>query len=442
MAWERVRLGRFLNNRDIRYKPDDERISGLKRIEKIDFEGNIYLSDKPSNTDMILVKKGDLVISGINVEKGAISVYNGEEDVIATIHYSSYEYNPEDVDIEFLKYLVKSKEFVEAIKKQVPGGIKTEIKPKHLLPLELTIPTTLFEQKAIVKELNGRNINITEIATGLTHQLSLVRQLRQAFLREALQGKLVPQNTEDEPAAMFLKKIKAEKEKLVAEKKLKKEKPLPPIKPEEIPFQIPESWVWCRLGEIIFSTEGGKSPNCLHRPANSNEWGVIKTTAVQELRFIEDENKVLPNQFIINEHYKVKKGDVLITRAGPKNRVGIVCCVPKLTSNLILSDKTIRINHSKNLLASEFIAIALNSPGIKPFIEQKMVGMADSQVNISQASMRIFIIPLPPLSEQQRIVAKLEELMGYCDRLEKEIKAAKARNEELMEVVLREVIQQ
>ena len=103
MGWKNVKLGDILTNRDTRFKPSDKNLIGLKRIEKIDFGGNIYISEKPSNTDMILVKKGDLVISGINVEKGAMSVYQDDEDIIATIHYSSYTFNPKLVDIDFLK---------------------------------------------------------------------------------------------------------------------------------------------------------------------------------------------------------------------------------------------------------------------------------------------------------------------------------------------------
>lgn len=80
----------------------------------------------------------------------------------------------------------------------------------------------------------------------LTYQLDLVKQLRQAFLREAMQGKLVPQDSNDEPASVLLEKIKAEKERLIKEKKIKKQKPLPPINKEEIPFEIPKNWVWCR----------------------------------------------------------------------------------------------------------------------------------------------------------------------------------------------------
>src|SRR5690606_26356035 len=93
--------------------------------------------------------------------------------------------------------------------------------------------------------------------TELTHQIDLVKQLRQTFLREAMQGKLVPQDPNDEPASVLLEKIKDEKERLIKEKKIKKQKPLPPITEDEIPFEIPENWVWCRLGEICFKITDG-----------------------------------------------------------------------------------------------------------------------------------------------------------------------------------------
>ena len=440
MSWDKVKLGDFLKVRGNRFKPNDKKIADLKRIDKIDFSGKIFISEKLSNTDMILIKKGDLVISGINVEKGAMAVYTGDEDITATIHYSSYSFEENKTDIEFLKFFLKSIEFKNALKEQVPGGIKTEIKPKHILPLQVVIPTDINDQRKVVKLLRERNAKVDDISLEISHQLTLVKKLRQQLLQDAVQGKLVEQNPSNEPASELLKKIKAEKEKLIGEKKLKKEKELAPIKQEEIPFEIPEGWVWCRLGEIIYNTEGGKSPNCLHQPARGNEYGVIKTTAVQEMYFLENENKVLPTNFKVSEQHKISEGDILITRAGPKNRVGIVCCVENLTRNLILSDKTIRMNHSKDLLFSKFIALTLNSPLIKPIIELKMTGMADSQVNISQDNIKSFPFPLPSLSEQTRIVQKLDELMQYCNELEASIKESEVQNEKLLQQVLREAL--
>lgn len=114
-------------------------------------------------------------------------------------------------------------------------------------------------------EIKNRFVNSEElkdnISTELTHQLNLLKKLRQQLLQDAVQGKLVKQNKNDEPASKLLQKIKAEKEKLIAQKKLKKEKELPPITAAEIPFEIPEKWVWCRLGEICTKIGSGSTPN-------------------------------------------------------------------------------------------------------------------------------------------------------------------------------------
>lgn len=441
MEWIDVKFSDFLKERKGRYKPNDEAIKGLKRIEKIDFSGQIYLSDKPSKTDMILVKDGDLVISGINVEKGAMNIFHGDEDVVATIHYSSYTYDTNVIELEFLKHFLKSKKFKDVLKEQVPGGIKTEIKPKHLLPLKIQIPKSLDDQKKIVEHLDHLYDKLNDSSSEITHQLDLIKNLRQAFLREAMQGLLVSNETSDnKTGADLLAEIQAEKAQLVKEKKIKKPKPLAPITEEEIPFDIPENWTWCRLGQIVEDTEGGKSPNCENRPANKNEWGVIKTTAIQENNFLAEENKVLPNNFEIKDNYIIHIDDLLITRAGPKNRVGIVCFVKEEVSNLILSDKTIRIRNLKHLTNSAYLSYLLNSSLLKEIKESKMTGMADSQVNISQDNMKLIPIALPPLEIQERIVAKLDELMGYCDALEEQVKQSQQTNELLLQQVLREAL--
>ncbi len=332
---------------------------------------------------------------------------------------------------------------------RMKGMANVSLPIKEIAQIEIPLPS-IEEQRKFVAEYGELESNKDELSTELTYQQDLLKQLRQAFLREAMQGRLVPNVLDVPTASELLKKIKAEKAAGNLRTKgtngtggriAKTKNDLPPIKEEEIPFAIPESWVWCRLGEIINDTEGGKSPRCLHEPAKADEWGVLRTTAVQELFFLENENKVLPKNYKVSEQHKVLEGDVLITRAGPKNRVGIVCCVENLTKNLILSDKTIRIKHSKELINSKFIAIALNSPLIKPFIETKMVGMADSQVNISQDSMKGFPIPLPPLAEQNRIVKKLEEVMNLCEELKTTITDNQNYTNQLLQVALKDALQ-
>ena len=444
-----VKISDFLISREEKYKPDDDRLKGLKRLDKINFNGNIYLSEKSTKTDMIIVYPGDLVISGINVQKGAIAVYEGKEPITATIHYSSYMFDPTKIDIEYLKRFLKSSEFIKTLNEQVKGGIKTEIKAKTFLPIEIRLPS-LSEQKKINKYFDSFDQELTELKSELKNQANIITQLKQSILQEAISGQLTAEWRSHHPikkgdpnfdAKALLAKIKAEKEVLMAEGKLKKEKPLPEILPDDIPFDLPKSWVWCRLGKIIFDTEAGKSPKCLNESVNNKEWGVIKTTAVQDLSFLEAENKILPQDFNVNPIHIVRKNDLLITRAGPVNRVGIACCVKEITKNLILSDKTVRIKYVKNLINPQYLAISLNSKDIKKLLKSKMTGMADSQVNITQENIKATFIPLPPLAEQKIIVEKVDHIMKIIDQLEEQIKHRQKLAEDLMQTVLQEAFE-
>lgn len=268
----------------------------------------------------------------------------------------------------------------------------------------------------------------------ITLNTTFPESLKKSILQEAVQGKLVPQNPNDEPASVLLERIRAEKQALIKAGKIKKDKHESVIVTrdkipyeiidgkerciaDEVPFELPESWCWCRLGSISWFFDAGKSPNCIKQSVTGTEYGVITTTSIQLGYFDEQQNKVLPPSFDVKEEMKVNKGDILITRAGPMNRTGVACVVKDIHYNLILSDKTIRINMSDELFDKDYIVTVLNSPKIREQIIGLMSGMDKQQVNVSQDKYKTVFIPLPPLAEQKRIVAKIEELMKYCDKL-------------------------
>ena len=262
------------------------------------------------------------------------------------------------------------------------------------------------------------------------------KQLKNSILQWAIQGKLVPQDPNDEPASVLLEKIRQEKERLIKEKKIKRDKNASVIYrgednsyyekmlatgevkciDKEIPFEIPEGWEWCRLRAIIEGTTAGKSPNCEKRPKKEYEWGVLTTTAIQENVFLPTENKVLPPNYIVNSKHIVQYGDILITRAGPVNRTGVVCLVDKECGNLILSDKTVRIDYLRKYCNPIFIVLVLNSPAIHELLMSVTVGMAASQVNVSQGNIQNTLIPFPGIKEQNRIVVKITNLLPIIER--------------------------
>lgn len=259
-----------------------------------------------------------------------------------------------------------------------------------------------------------------------------IAKLRQSILQLAVQGKLVDQDPNDEPATVLLAKIKAEKARLVKEKKIRKSDPLPPVTAEEALHSLPKGWVWARLGEIIAVMDSGWSPAC-HDWATRNDdaWGVLKTTAVQSLEYRNYEHKELPSNLSPRPEYEVNKGDILITRAGPKNRVGICCLVKETRHKLMISDKIIRFNLAGEIIFDGFIALCLNAGGSKDYIENQKSGMAESQMNVTQPKLKLTPVAIPPYDEQHRIVAKVNQLMSLCDSLESRLMKAEAKAEKL-----------
>ena len=288
------------------------------------------------------------------------------------------------------------------------------------------------------------------------------KQLKNSILQWAIQGKLVPQDPNDEPASVLLDKIRQEKERLIKEKKIKRDKNASIIYrgednsyyekilatgevkciDEEIPFEIPKGWEWCRLRDIILGTNAGKSPNCEKRPKKSEEWGVLTTTSIQENAFLSNENKVLPKHYVINAEHCVRYGDILITRAGPVNRTGIVCMVENNCDKLILSDKTVRIDYMHDYCNPKFLVFVLNSSAIHELVMSATVGMAASQVNVSQSSIQNTLIPFPPSKEQQRIVNKLEALLPQIEKYDNAQNKLDELNKTVKDIIKKSVLQE
>ena len=288
------------------------------------------------------------------------------------------------------------------------------------------------------------------------------KQLKNSILQWAIQGKLVPQDPNDEPASVLLDKIRQEKERLIKEKKIKRDKNASIIYrgednsyyekilatgevkciDDEVPFEIPQGWEWCRLRDIILGTNAGKSPNCEKRPKKSEEWGVLTTTSIQENAFLSNENKVLPKHYVINPEHCVRYGDILITRAGPVNRTGIVCMVENNCDKLILSDKTVRIDYMHDYCNPKFLVFVLNSSAIHELVMSATVGMAASQVNVSQGSIQNTLIPFPPSKEQLRIINKLEALLPQIKKYDNAQNKLDELNKTVKDIIKKSVLQE
>lgn len=236
--------------------------------------------------------------------------------------------------------------------------------------------------------------------------LKVCEELRQAVLQEAIQGKLTKQLPSDGDARTLLERIKAEKEKLIKEKKIKKEKPLAPITDDEIPFDIPENWCWVRLGEVGLTNIG-----LTYKPTDISLDGtiVLRSCNIQNEKMAYDD--IVKVSCDIAEKNYAKAGDILIcVRNGSRKLVGKCAIVDKdgMAFGAFMAVFRSRVNR--------YVKYFLNSS----FFRQDLDGVNTTTINqITQDMLKKQLFPLPPLSEQERIVAKLEKLMAEIDELEK-----------------------
>jgi type I restriction enzyme S subunit len=263
-----------------------------------------------------------------------------------------------------------------------------------------------------------------------------IEQLKQTILQLAVMGKLVPQNPNDEPASVLLEKIAEEKAQLIADKKIKKQKPLPAITDEEKPFEVPEGWEWCRLEGTALTSEAGWSPSCLPTARENNKWGVLKISAVTWGTFNPNENKELPSGLEPRPQYEVHTGDFLISRANTAELVARAVIVPAgAPRKLMMSDKIIRFVLS-NRVKGSFISLVNNSRFSRAYYAEVAGGTSSSMKNVSREQIRRLIVALPPLAEQHRIVAKVDELMALCDQLKARLSDAQTTQLQLADAVV------
>ncbi|MCX8771719.1 restriction endonuclease subunit S [Vibrio parahaemolyticus] len=240
-----------------------------------------------------------------------------------------------------------------------------------------------------------------------------IDQLKQTILQLAVMGKLVPQDPNDEPAAELLKRIAEEKAQLVKEKKIKKQKALPPIAEDEKPFELPSGWEWCRLDDICFGITSGSTPP----KVNFNESEGIPYLKVYNIREQKIDFEYKP-QFVDNDCHKTKlarsvlyPGDVVMNIVGPP--LGKIAIIPD-TYPEWNCNQAITFFRPIVPQLNKYIYTYLTAGSFLDSIE--LIGTA-GQDNISVTKSRSILLPTPPLREQKRIVNKVHELFLLCNSL-------------------------
>ena len=403
---------------------------------------------------MIIVFPEDLVISGINVAKGAISVYQGKEPVCATIHYSSYTFDDKKVDLDYFKYFVKSPAFIFALQQQVKGGIKTEIKPKHLLPLEISLPD-LSSQKEIVKVLSKKIEKVELIKSEIESQKNYAKQLRQNILQEAIEGKLtadwrkqnsVQKGNPDYDAEALFEKIQKEKchtdSELPLETSLRirnsKKKVFEPIAENEQPFEIPEGWKWVRLGEITTLITDGKHGDSENQ--DNSGFYFLSAKDIQNEKLVYDYARQITEKDFYETHRRtnLKPGDICIVNTGAT--VGKLAIAPddKKTYSTTFQKSVAIIKLVKDYVYNKYIKYYLLND--VPRLMQKSWGSAIN--NLLLSDMRIELIPLPPLAEQKEIVKQVEKLLANVTELEKQIAERETLTKQMLQSIMKDAFRE
>ncbi len=290
------------------------------------------------------------------------------------------------------------------------------------------------QQDFWIERLKNTLVRKDLLCSQLTHQQTLLKKLRQQILQEAIQGKLTAdfraQNPDIEPAGELLARIKAEKEKLIKEKKIKKQKPLPPISEEEIPFELPEGWVWCHIGDISFSIVPNRDkPKSF---TGSIPWVTIVDIDDNSISLTYKSGKGLSLNETKNYNARVMPEGAVLT--GCVGRYGIAALITKS----IVANQQLHCFVPLCNVDPAYIAYSIKVQ--KLYFENIAIQTTLKYVN--KTKMESMLLTLPPLSEQKAIATNVEKLLTLCDQLETQITTDQTHTEQLMQAVLKEAFSQ
>jgi len=384
-------------------------------------------------SNMYEVKKGDFILSGIDARNGAFGIVPPEIDgAIVTNDFWYFEIDENIISKRLFLELTATTWFDEICKRGSDGTTqRIRLQKNKFFNQSVMLPEGNEQKELLAKILKfkeGQENLVYEIQT----QKQLLSQLKQSILQEAIQGKLTAdwraQNSNTEPASELLKRIKAEKAQLIKDKEIKKEKPLPPITEDEIPFALPEGWDWTKLGDIGKSIIG-----LVYKPTNVTDNGtpVLRANNIVDYKLVET-NLVRVN-CEVPENKIAEKGDILIcVRSGSKKLIGKSAIIDKEGYSFGAFNTLYKSSYN------EYIHLFLMSTAFTNQInDEKSTGINQ----LTQGVLRNLIIPLPPLEEQRAIVEKVESLTQKCQALEEEIKTSEAHAQMLMQAVLKEAFE-
>lgn len=414
-SWKWVRLYDILDVRDGTHDTPKYVIKGIPLVTSknlinntINFETAklISIEDAKYINTRSVVDTGDILFAMIGTIGNPVLVKKDREFCIKNMAL----FKPIDCKLFEMLYLFwyLQKE-QDSMKKKASGGVQSFVSLKYLRNYLLPIPP-LAEQKRIVAKIEEilPYVERYEAAYYKLQQLNkrFPDDLQKSVLQLAIQGRLVPQRAEEGNAEDLYKQIQTEKQKLIKEGKIKKEKLLPPITDDEKPFEIPDSWKWVRLGEIG-SWASGATPSRSNPDYYNGTIPWLKTGDLND-SYITDTSEYITELALSKTSVRLNPiGSVLIAMYGAT--IGKIAILKTAVTTNQACCACIAYNGIYNKYLFYFL-LAYRKNFIK-------MGAGGAQPNISKEKIVNTIFPFPPLPEQKRIVAKIEEIIPLCNKL-------------------------
>lgn len=318
---------------------------------------------------------------------------------------------PQELFAQYVLYFLQFKQM--AFRNNKTGSAIPHLNKDLFFNMPFPVPPHA-EQKRIVTKINELLPLVAEYGKAeerlTTLNTEFPDKLRKSILQQAIQGKLTERDPADEPASELLKRICAEKERLIKEGKIKKEKPLPPIAEEEMPFEIPESWIWVRLSDVIDVRDGTHDtpqyismgyPLITGKDFYNGYFSLDKTQYISKEDYIE-----------ISKRSKVGIGDILFSMIGG-NIGSMIRITEENYFDMAIKNVALFKQYGTNRTLSTYLFYYLSSQVER--MREKAKGGAQPFVPLNL--LRKYPFPLPPLAEQQRIVDRVNELLAVCDEL-------------------------
>ena len=312
---------------------------------------------------------------------------------------------------EYINYFIQSDLFMSQVRDKVSGtayNALTIIKLKNMI---VPLPPRAEQRRIVAKieELLPLIDKYDKAYTKLTDfNTHFPEAMKKSLLQYAIQGKLVEQRADEGTAQDLIKDIQAEKERLIAEKKIKKPKALPPITEEEIPFEIPEGWEWVRLDSIVYN-HGQEKPSI---PFTYIDIGSVDNS---KQRLGNEDNIVLPENAPSRARKIVEAGDIIYATVRPY--LHNMCIIDREFLEKPIASTGFAVMTPHTGVNNKYLFYYLLSPTFDSYANSNENSKGVAYPAINDKALYSAIIALPPLAEQHRIVAKLEELLLFCDWL-------------------------